>query len=128
MEFDTDQLAKRTRLQRYSSNSEDVQRRFNVRSKSIKLSPCDPSTALFIVSPTGLDVTWNHREKSENSANNRDIKKFLVFLRSYILSPKSLNSSPSCLNGHQVCRQGQGFRHSCRRYFLSTPVKLSSQL
>ncbi|GBN60303.1 hypothetical protein AVEN_172684-1 [Araneus ventricosus] len=64
MEFNTDQLAKRTRLQRDSSNSEDVQRRFNTRSESIKLSPCDSSTALFIVSPTDPDVTWNHREKS----------------------------------------------------------------
>ncbi|GBN68558.1 hypothetical protein AVEN_114852-1 [Araneus ventricosus] len=43
-----------------SSKASPLQRR----PQSINRHTRNPSTALFIVSPTGRDVTWNHVEKS----------------------------------------------------------------
>ncbi|GBO46436.1 hypothetical protein AVEN_45175-1, partial [Araneus ventricosus] len=53
----------------------------------------------------------------------RNIEKIPAPLRSHISSPKSPNLSPSCQDGLQVCRQGQGSRRSCCRSSHTYPCK-----
>ncbi|GBM03933.1 hypothetical protein AVEN_185426-1 [Araneus ventricosus] len=59
------EIPKASAFQRRSQliNTFEVQRRFNTFQVDQSL-PCDPSTALFIVSSTGRATTWNHLEQS----------------------------------------------------------------